>query len=167
MQSRSQNSSSAKAKLKPSSAKAKPKPQVCRSHKCKRDQGIVRTSLVHQDDDLACDEGRSHKLPKSLSFLSYRCKGEQETKEKKTVAKRAVEQSHMCTLRARVSISATLLWNLNLASDTTLVGARASSLLGVSFTGHPRCSVFRLPGILVDRCFVYRASSLLGVSSIR
>ncbi|CAN8242748.1 unnamed protein product [Cochlearia groenlandica] len=99
-QSRSQNSSSAKAKPKPSSAKAKPKPQDCRSHKCKRDQGIVRTSLVHQDDDLACDEGR-RQAAEVTSSLSYRCKG----KHKKTVAKRAVGQSHMCALRARVSNS--------------------------------------------------------------
>ncbi|CAN8271689.1 unnamed protein product [Cochlearia groenlandica] len=46
------------------SIKAKPKSKLkvrlrhYRSHKCKRDQGIVRTSLVHQDDDLACDEDR-------------------------------------------------------------------------------------------------------------
>ncbi|CAN8271548.1 unnamed protein product [Cochlearia groenlandica] len=66
------------------------------------------------------------------SSLSYRCKG----KHKKTVAKRAVAQSHI----------ATLLWNLNLASATILVGARASSLLGVLFTGHPRCSVISTSG---------------------
>ncbi|CAN8255219.1 unnamed protein product [Cochlearia groenlandica] len=69
-----------------------------RSHKCKRDQGIVRTSLVHQDDDLSCDEGR-RQAAEVTSSLSYRCKG----KRKKTVAKRAVGQSHMCALRARVS----------------------------------------------------------------
>ncbi|CAN8289432.1 unnamed protein product [Cochlearia groenlandica] len=69
-----------------------------RSHKCKRDQGIVRTSLVHQDDDLSCDEGR-RQAAEVTSSLSYRCKG----KRKKTVAKRAVGQSHMFALRARVS----------------------------------------------------------------
>ncbi|CAN8242935.1 unnamed protein product [Cochlearia groenlandica] len=69
-----------------------------RSHKCKRDQGIVRTSLVHQDDDLSCDEGR-RQAAEVTSSLSYRCKG----KRKKTVAKRAVGQSHMYALRARVS----------------------------------------------------------------
>ncbi|CAN8307160.1 unnamed protein product [Cochlearia groenlandica] len=69
-----------------------------RSHKCKRDQGIVRTSLVHQDDDLSCDEGR-RQAAEVTSSLSYRCKG----KRKKTVAKRAVGKSHMCALRARVS----------------------------------------------------------------
>ncbi|CAN8319298.1 unnamed protein product [Cochlearia groenlandica] len=111
-QSRSQNSSSAKAKS---------KPQDCRSHKCKRDQGIVRTSLVHQDDDLACDEGRSHKLPK-----------------------------------------VTLLWNLNLASATILVGTQASSLLGVLFTGHPRCSVFSASGKQNYRAFPAPDNKTLG-----
>ncbi|CAN8255202.1 unnamed protein product [Cochlearia groenlandica] len=58
-----------------SSAKAKPKSQDCRRPKCKRDQGIVRTSLVHQDDDLVCDHSRSHKLPKSLARLVTVAKG--------------------------------------------------------------------------------------------
>ncbi|CAN8242812.1 unnamed protein product [Cochlearia groenlandica] len=164
-QSRSQNSSSAKAKPKPSSAKAKSKPQDCRSHKCKRDQRIVRTSLVHQDDDLACDEGRSHKLPKSLSSLSYRCKGEQETKEKKTVAKRAIGQSHMCTLRARSNLALEPKSRFRYYSrrHSGILVARASSLLCVSFTGHPRCSVFRLPGILVARCFQHPVNNIIGL----
>ncbi|CAN8319378.1 unnamed protein product [Cochlearia groenlandica] len=126
--SRSQNSSS---------AKAKPKPQDCRSHKCKRGQGIVRTSLVHQDDDLACDEGRSHKLPNSLALLVTVAKGNKRRR-------------------------ATLLWNLNLASATILVGARASSLLGVSFTGHRRCPVFSASGKQNYRAFPAPDNKTLG-----
>ncbi|CAN8243175.1 unnamed protein product [Cochlearia groenlandica] len=48
---------------------------------------------------------------------------------------------------------ATLLWNLNLASATILFGARASSLLGVLFIGHPRCSVISASGKQNYRAF--------------
>ncbi|CAN8255218.1 unnamed protein product [Cochlearia groenlandica] len=45
-----------------------------RSHKCKRDQGIVRTSLVHQDDDLHVTKAEG-KLTKSLALLVTVAKG--------------------------------------------------------------------------------------------
>ncbi|CAN8255235.1 unnamed protein product [Cochlearia groenlandica] len=55
--------------------------------------------------------------------------------------------------KPKSKLKATLLWNLNLASATILVGTRASSLLGVSFTGHPRCSVFPASGKQYYRAF--------------
>ncbi|CAN8271442.1 unnamed protein product [Cochlearia groenlandica] len=57
---------------------------------------------------------------------------------------------------------ATLLWNLNLASATILFGARASSLLGVLFTGLPRCSVISASGKQNYRAFPAPDNKTLG-----
>ncbi|CAN8243201.1 unnamed protein product [Cochlearia groenlandica] len=64
--------------------------------------------------------------------------------------------------KPKSKLEATLLWNLNLASATILVGARASSLLGVSFTRHPRCSVFSASGKQNYRAFPAPDNKILG-----
>ncbi|CAN8271635.1 unnamed protein product [Cochlearia groenlandica] len=70
-----------------------------RSHKCKRDQGIVRTSLVHQDNVLACDEDRRQAAevtrPKSLALFCYHYKENKETRKEE----RAVGLARACRSR--------------------------------------------------------------------
>ncbi|CAN8319222.1 unnamed protein product [Cochlearia groenlandica] len=75
----------------------------------------------------------------------------------------------MCDLRSvcftrpyKSQTEASLLWNLNLASSTFLFGARASSLLGVLLTGHPRCSVISASGKQNYRAFPAPDNKTLG-----
>ncbi|CAN8319338.1 unnamed protein product [Cochlearia groenlandica] len=77
-----------------------------------------------------------------------------------------VELVHIEETKALPDLSwsprASLLWNLNLASATILLGARASSLLGVLFTGHPRCSVISASGKQNYRAFPAPDNKTLG-----